>query len=81
MTQNLTTGWLRLISIFALVSGGYYFIFVLNNADIQELLIWVEFASGSPGLSGVFIMVTVIVLFAISCYVSSWIASGFRRAE
>lgn len=80
MTQNLTTGWLRLILIFALVSGGYYFIFVINNAAVPELLIWVEFASGSPGLSGVFIMVTVFVLFTIGCYISNWIASGFRHA-
>ena len=81
MTQNSTTGWLRLISILALVSGGSYVIFALNSAAVLELLVWVEFTSGSPGLSGVFIMVSVIVVFTISCYVASWIASGFRRVE
>ena len=81
MTQNSTTGWLRLISILALVSSGSYLIFVLNSAAVLELLVWVEFTSGSPGLSGVFIMVSVIIVFTISCYVASWIASGFRRVD
>jgi len=81
MTQNSTTGWLRLVPTLALVGCGSYFIFVLNSAAVLELLIWVEFASGSPGLSGVFIMVTEIVVFTIGCYIANWIASGFRRAE
>lgn len=81
MTQSRITGWLRLVSTIALVVGGYYFVFVVNNVAFQELLIWVEFTSASPGLSGVFIMVSVIVLFSIGCYIASWIASGFRRVE
>ena len=81
MTQNSTVGWLRLISTLALAGGGAYFIFALNSAAVLELLIWVEFTSGSPGLSGVFIMVSVIAIFTIGCYVANWIAAGFRRAE
>jgi hypothetical protein len=81
MTQNSTVGWLRLISTLVLASGGAYLIFVLNSAAVLELLVWVEFISGSPGLSGVFIMVSVIVIFTIGCYVANWIASGFRHAE
>lgn len=81
MTQNSTVGWLRLISTLALAGGGAYFMFVLNSAAVLELLVWVEFTSGSPGLSGVFIMVSVIIVFTISCYVASWIASGFRRVD
>ncbi len=81
MTQNSKVGWLRLISTLALAGGGAYFMFVLNSAAVLELLVWVEFTSGSPGLSGVFIMVSVIIVFTISCYVASWIASGFRRVD
>ena len=81
MTQNSTVGWLRLISTLALAGGGSYFMFVLNSAAVLELLVWVEFTSGSPGLSGVFIMVSVIIVFTISCYVASWIATGFRRVD
>ena len=81
MTQNSKVGWLRLISTLALAGGGSYFMFVLNSAAVLELLVWVEFTSGSPGLSGVFIMVSVIIVFTISCYVASWIASGFRRVD
>ena len=81
MTQNSTTDWLRLVPTLALVSGGSYFIFVLNSAAVLEILIWVEYTSGSPGLSGVFIMVAVIAVFTIGCYIASWIASGFRRVE
>ena len=81
MTQNSKVGWLRLISTLVLAGGGSYFMFVLNSAAVLELLVWVEFTSGSPGLSGVFIMVSVIIVFTISCYVASWIASGFRRVD
>jgi hypothetical protein len=68
----------RLFATLAVVSSICLFVFVLEPTTIRKILLWIEFSSASPGLSGAFIVFSLIATFMGGCFVASWVASGFR---
>ncbi len=81
MTFNELSGWLRLFITFAVVLSSCLFVFVIEPNTIQKFLLWIEFSSASPGLSGAFIVFSLLATFMGGCFVASWVASGFRPTD
>lgn len=80
MTYSPTAGWIRLFITLAILALAYLILFGINPSAVQNFLIWIEFSSASPGLSGAFILFSMIVIFLCGCFVINWIISGFKRA-
>ena len=80
MTPKPTAGWVRLSITLAVLGFAYLVLVVIYPAAVKELLIWVEFSSASPGLSGAFILFSMIAIFVSACFVVNWVACGFKRA-
>ncbi|MCH9675459.1 MAG: hypothetical protein K0U93_28740, partial [Gammaproteobacteria bacterium] len=79
MTSNSAAGWIRLFITLAILTLGYVLIFVLNS--VEGFLRWMEFSSGSPGISGAFIVAALIGLFIGACFLVNWIVSGFKASQ
>lgn len=78
MNENTGRGLLRLASALCILSAFYYLVFVLNENLIEDVLIWVEFKSAGPGLSGALIVFLGLSGFAGACFAVNWIAVGFK---
>ena len=80
MTHKPIAGWVRLLITLAILVSAGLIVFVIKPTVVQEFLMWIEFSSASPGLSGAFIVFSLIATFIGGCFVANWVASGFRRA-
>jgi hypothetical protein len=81
MGHQSTAGWVRLFITLAILGWACFGVFVINSAAVQEFLMWIEFTSASPGLSGAFILFSVIAIFIGGCFVVDWVASGFKSSD
>ncbi|MFT5446099.1 MAG: hypothetical protein ACI9DC_001261 [Gammaproteobacteria bacterium] len=80
MTHRPTVGWVRLFITLAILGSAGLIFFVIKPAAVEEFLVWIEFSSASPGLSGAFILFSMIATFIGGCFVANWVASGFKSA-
>jgi hypothetical protein len=78
MNENTGRGLFRLASALIILSAFYYLAFVLNENLVEDILIWVEFKSAGPGLSGALIVFLGLSGFAGACFAVNWIAVGFK---
>jgi len=78
MSETTLGGLLRLCSSLIILATIYYLAFIVNGNVVQKFLVWVEFKSASPGLSGALIVFSGLVLFAAVCVIVNWIVVGFK---
>jgi hypothetical protein len=69
MTYSPTAGWIHLFITTAILAIAYLILFGINPAAVHNFLIWIEFSSESPGLSGAFIVFSMMVIFLGGCFV------------
>ena len=79
MSETTRGGLLRLCSSLVVLATIYYLAFVINGNVLQNFLVWVEFKSANPGLSGALIVFSGLALFTAACYIVNWIDLGFKR--
>lgn len=78
MKLPLKSGWVRLCASTAVFAAIALAVFGPGHMHFREFLVWTEYLSASPGLSGAMLLVAVMVGFVGACYLANWVAAGFK---
>lgn len=76
--SSSTTGWRRLAMVVGGTLAAYVLLFEILDGAIAGFLVWIEFLAPAAGLSGLWMVFSVPVLFFLAVFATGWISAGFR---
>jgi hypothetical protein len=73
-----SSGWRRLTVAAVGLLAAYLLLFQILDEPISTFLVWIEFLAPAAGLSGLWMVFMIPVLFFFALAAGAWIHAGFK---